>query len=139
MSETFALIKPDAYKHRKKIVQFILDAGFTIVAANDWIFEEDECDCFYSEHVGKDYYPRLKEHMMSGPCMGLRLRLEGANQNAIYFWRGLIGPTNPVEAKQNAPGSLRAQYGTELPMNALHGSDSKAAMICEASLVECYH
>ena len=42
----------------------------------------------------------------------------------IDEWRELIGPTTVEEAKEKAPESLRAQYGTREMLNALHGSDS---------------
>jgi len=47
----------------------------------------------------------------------------------IEEWRELIGPTNVEEAKEKAPESLRAQYGTKEMFNALHGSDSHEASI----------
>lgn len=43
----------------------------------------------------------------------------------IDDWKELIGPTSVEEAKEKAPDSLRAQYGTKEMFNALHGSDSQ--------------
>ena len=45
----------------------------------------------------------------------------------IDEWRELIGPTKVEDAKEKAPDSLRAQYGTKEMFNALHGSDSHDA------------
>ena len=45
-------------------------------------------------------------------------------QDAVSSWRDLIGPTNASRAKQEAPQSLRARYGTDQTRNALYGSDS---------------
>ena len=47
-----------------------------------------------------------------------------AKQDAVSSWRELIGPTNASRAKQEAPHTLRARYGTDQTRNALHGSDS---------------
>jgi len=47
----------------------------------------------------------------------------------IEEWRELIGPKSVEEAKEKAPESLRAQYGTHDLINALHGSDSHATAI----------
>jgi nucleoside-diphosphate kinase len=40
----------------------------------------------------------------------------------------LIGPTNTITAKQQAPNSLRAIFGTDGTKNAVHGSDSVGSM-----------
>ena len=46
--------------------------------------------------------------------------------NAIKDWRALMGPTNPVVARSEAPNSLRALYGSQTATrhNATHGSDA---------------
>lgn len=44
--------------------------------------------------------------------------------DAITKWRKLIGPTNSQQAKQEAPNSLRAIFGTDGTRNACHGSDA---------------
>ncbi len=49
-------------------------------------------------------------------------------ENAIDKWRSLIGPTNTIVAKQNAPDSLRAIFGTDGTKNAVHGSDSTTSV-----------
>lgn len=75
---------------------------------------------FYAEHYGKMFFPSLVAYMSSGPILALVL----ARQSAIAFWRQLIGPTNTQKARDQAPESLRAIYGTDSTKNALHGSDS---------------
>lgn len=50
--------------------------------------------------------------------------MELVKDNAIKGWRNLLGPTNTQKAKDEAPGSLRAQFGTDGTKNACHGSDS---------------
>ena len=47
------------------------------------------------------------------------MKLEKAN--AVSEWRNLMGATNPAEADA---GTIRAKYGTDISMNATHGSDS---------------
>lgn len=46
--------------------------------------------------------------------------------NAIKKWREVIGPTNPDQAREIAPNSLRALYGSKknTTFNGTHGSDS---------------
>jgi len=58
--------------------------------------------------------------MSSGPIIVLMI----AKDQAISYWRELIGPTNTIKARQTHPECLRALYGTDDQRNALHGSDS---------------
>ena len=43
---------------------------------------------------------------------------------AIKKWRALIGPTDSIKARGEAPQSLRARFGTDGTLNACHGSDA---------------
>ena len=56
----------------------------------------------------------------SGPVYALVL----AKHNVIQDWRALMGPTNSNVAREQAPESLRAMFGTDGTQNACHGSDS---------------
>ena len=47
--------------------------------------------------------------------------------NAIRYWRSTLGPTDPVVARNDAPNSIRALFGTDTTYNAAHGSDSPEA------------
>lgn len=46
--------------------------------------------------------------------------------NAIETLRGVLGPTDSAQAKKEAPGSLRAVFGTDKLRNAVHASASGA-------------
>lgn len=50
--------------------------------------------------------------------------MELVGPEAVKSWRGIIGPTNTETAQAEAPGSIRALYGTDNTKNAVHGSDS---------------
>ena len=50
--------------------------------------------------------------------------MELVADSAVDKWRQLIGPTNTLKAKEEAPHSLRALFGTDGTKNAVHGSDS---------------
>lgn len=60
--------------------------------------------------------------MTSGPIQPLVLSSHG---DVVQEWRDLLGPTNAETAKEKAPESIRALYGTDNTANAAHGSDSK--------------
>ena len=44
--------------------------------------------------------------------------------DAIARWRKVIGPTNSEKAREEAPASIRARFGTDGTKNACHGSDA---------------
>lgn len=56
----------------------------------------------------------------AGPVVAMALE----KPNGVKAWRALMGPTNVFKAKEEAPTSLRARFGTDGTQNATHGSDS---------------
>eukprot|EP00730_Choanoeca_flexa_P018067 TRINITY_DN8766_c0_g1_i2.p1 TRINITY_DN8766_c0_g1~~TRINITY_DN8766_c0_g1_i2.p1 ORF type:complete len:199 (+),score=13.36 TRINITY_DN8766_c0_g1_i2:50-646(+) len=120
MQHTLALIKPDAAGYADEIIDAIQQAGFTILNKRRVRLSLEQTSDFYIEHYGKDFFPSLISFMSSGPVTALIL----AGEDGIAAWRELIGPTNAKKAKEIAPTSLRARFGTDNQRNALHGSDS---------------
>jgi UMP-CMP kinase family protein len=119
---TLAMVKPDAMKAGKagEIIQKIEAAGFVVVASKEHSLTNAQAAEFYAEHEGKPFFNALVSFMTSGPVTALLLERPGA----IKGWRALMGPTNTTKAREEAPDSLRALYGTDGTMNATHGSDS---------------
>ena len=74
---------------------------------------------FYGEHVGKPFFGDLQAFMTSDVSVGMEL----VGGGSIQCWRNFIGPTNTQKAKEEAPGSIRAIFGTDGTKNAVHGSD----------------
>jgi len=75
---------------------------------------------FYAEHYGKSFFENLINFMTSGYVLGIELIAD----NSIKKWRALIGPTNSLKAKEEAPDSIRGMFGTDGTKNSVHGSDS---------------
>jgi len=75
---------------------------------------------FYKEHQGKSFYENLTDFMSSDYIVGMEL----VGRDAILSWRSIIGPTNSEKAREEAPNSIRALFGTDGTKNAVHGSDS---------------
>lgn len=117
---TLAMIKPDAVHKAPEIEDIILRSGFTILQRRRVQLTPEQASDFYAEHFGKLFFPSLVAYMSSGPIVALML----ARQDAVAYWRELIGPTNAVRARETHPDSLRARYGTDDQRNGLHGSDS---------------
>jgi nucleoside-diphosphate kinase len=117
---TFAMIKPDAYMSTGKIIDSIYQAGFMISKLKMTRFSPETAGQFYGEHKGKPFYNDLMNFVTSDVVTGLEIVAE----NAVEKWRQVIGPTRSSQAKQSAPDSIRARFGTDDTKNAVHGSDS---------------
>ena len=131
VERTLAMIKPDAVKNGKTdhIIQALTGAGFVIVARKEHTLTQAQANEFYAEHAEKSFFSNLASFMTSGPVVALLLE----KPNAIKEWRSFIGPTNTEKAKAEAPGSIRALYGTDGTQNATHGSDSFISAAREAA------
>ena len=121
LERTVALIKPDVYPSKKPdIIQNIKDRGFKIIKETEIHLSIGQAREFYKEHEGKAFYEELTSWMSSRPIYAMVLE----RTNGISAWRELAGPTNAIKAKEIAPTSIRALFGTDGSQNAVHGSDS---------------
>ncbi len=116
---TFGIIKPDAVTngHTGKIIDRILENGFTIRGMKLIHQTTKQAEGFYAVHAERPFFGELTEFMSSAPCVVLCLE----KNNAVPEWRNLMGATNPDEADE---GTLRKDFATSLGENAVHGSDS---------------
>ena len=116
---TFTMIKPKAMENGNmgKIIAQIIEGGFKIKALKLTTLTKEQAMEFYAVHKERPFYNGLTDFMSSGPIVAAILEKE----NAIKAYRDFIGATNPAEA---AEGTIRANYGTSIEANAVHGSDS---------------
>ncbi len=118
-NRTFTMLKPDAIEngHMGKILDMIIQAGFTVKAMKLTQLTTEQAQKFYEVHAERPFYGELVEYMTSGPIVAAILEKE----NAVADFRALIGSTDPAEA---AEGTIRKYYAESKGRNAVHGSDS---------------
>ena len=118
-NRTFTMIKPDATGagHTGKIIDRIIENGFTIKAMKWTRLTPEQAGSFYAVHSERPFYGELVDYMSSGPIVAAILEKD----NAVADFRTLIGATDPAEA---AEGTIRAAFAESKAKNAVHGSDS---------------
>ncbi|RUM54527.1 MAG: nucleoside-diphosphate kinase [Methylococcus sp.] len=119
IERTFSIIKPDAVSKSLigEVYRRFEKAGLQIVAAKMVRLTRRQAEAFYAVHKDRSFFNNLINFMTSGPIMVQVL--EGGN--AIALNRKLMGATNPSDAEL---GTIRADYATNVTLNAVHGSDS---------------
>ncbi|MDH5446409.1 MAG: nucleoside-diphosphate kinase [Gammaproteobacteria bacterium] len=119
IERTISIIKPDAVA--KNVIGEIYTrfekAGLKIIAAKMKHLSKEEAEGFYAVHKERPFFGELVEYMTSGPIMVQVLEGEAA----IVKNREVMGATNPKEA---APGTIRADFASDITENAVHGSDA---------------
>lgn len=128
IEHTLAMLKPDAISanHIGEIIARFEKGGLKVIGAKMVKLTKPQAERFYRAHTGKPYFSGLITYITSGPVVALAL--EG--KNAITLSRDLIGATDPKKA---VPGTIRADFGTSIQANAIHGSDSLETALIEVS------
>ena len=125
---TYIMIKPDGVRRglTEEIVKRIQKNGFKIELFDIRKLDGDILDEHYSHLVDKDFYPELKEFMLSDYVVPMIVY----GENAILGMRELMGPTKSAEAPA---GTIRGDFGNKefTSENVIHGSDSKENALIE--------
>lgn len=126
---SLVLVKPDGVRRGLigDVIARLERKGLQIVGLKMLVMSGELAGKHYEAHVSKPFYPELKAFMTGGPLVALAVR----GENAVAHIRNLMGATNPANA---APGSIRADFCTELTENAVHGSDSPESAERELAL-----
>jgi len=126
---TLVLCKPDAVQRGLvgAIIARFERKGLKLVGLKMLQVDENLANRHYVEHLEKSFYPDLRAFITSSPVIAIAI--EG--ENAVDVVRGLIGATNPQAA---AAGTIRGDFGLDLTMNLVHGSDSLSSAERELAL-----
>jgi nucleoside-diphosphate kinase len=128
MGKTLSIVKPDGVK--KNLIGEVLKRfeqnGLRIAALKMVNLSKEEAKRFYIVHKERPFYESLTSFMSEGPVVVMVV--EG--ENAINKVREIMGVTNPKEA---APGTIRADFASDIEHNIVHGSDSKESASYEIS------
>ncbi|MFP4589011.1 MAG: nucleoside-diphosphate kinase [Candidatus Bipolaricaulota bacterium] len=119
MERSLVLLKPDAVQRGLigEIIGRFEKKGLQVVGMKLMKVEEELAREHYREHLDKDFFDDLFSFITSSPLVAMVIQ----GEQAIGVIRDMMGATNPFEA---APGTLRGDYGLDLTMNLVHGSDS---------------
>ena len=133
MSETFAMLKPDALKEGlgSIIRHQLLEVGFTIVKERLVFATRGQLDEHYVHLVDKPFYESVCAYMQSGPCYAMLLEA----LDAVTKLRSLVGDTDPSKADRT---SIRGRYGrvgeNGTIYNVIHASDSEDVVMKESEI-----
>ena len=123
---TVAIIKPDAASSADAILAAAVGDGFLVIAKTSATLTKAQALELYAGTDGAD---AAAEHLSSGEVVVALLE----KSFGIEAWLKLCGPEDAAVARDTAPQSLRAQYGSDAVKNGVHGSGSVAAAAREAA------
>lgn len=120
MERTLSIIKPDGVARGLigEVIKRLESNQLKIVAMKMLAMSKVQAEGFYAVHKERPFFENLTKFMSSGRV--IVMVLEG--ENAIARYRDLMGATNYKEA---APGTIRADFATDIEKNVVHGSDSR--------------
>jgi nucleoside-diphosphate kinase len=119
IERTFSIIKPDGVEKGVigRVIARFESVGLKPVAIKLKRLSQAEAEGFYAVHKARPFFADLVKFMTSGPVVLIVLEGEGA----IAKNREVMGATDPKKA---APGTLRADFATDIEKNTVHGSDA---------------
>jgi len=119
IERTLSIIKPDGVEKGVigRVIARFEAVGLKPVAIKLKRLSQSEAEGFYAVHRARPFFADLVKSMTAGPVVLMVLEGEGA----IARNREVMGATDPRKA---APGTLRADFATDIEKNTVHGSDS---------------
>jgi nucleoside-diphosphate kinase len=117
--QTLTILKPDTVARHTcgGVIARLEQEGFEILGARKLRLSQEQARAFYAVHKERPFYSALVAFMTEGPVWAMALERD----NAVEHLRKVMGATDPGKAEK---GTIRAQFGTSIERNAIHGSDS---------------
>jgi len=119
MERSLSIVKPDGVKKNLigEVIRRFEQKGLRVAGLKLIQLSVAEARNFYIVHKERPFYDSLTAFMSEGPVAVMVI--EG--DNAIAVVREAMGATNFKDA---APGTIRADFATDIERNVVHGSDS---------------
>ena len=119
MEQTLSIIKPDGVSRRLvgEVVKRLEANDIRIVAMKMLHMTKAQAQGFYAVHKERPFFESLTDFMSSGPIVVMVL----TGADVIRRYRDLMGATNYKDA---APGTIRADFASDIEKNIVHGSDA---------------
>ena len=120
MERTLSIVRPDGVAKNLigAVIQRFEQKGLKIAALRMIKMSKEDAKGFYVVHKERPFYESLTGFMSEGPVVVVVVEGEGA----ISKVREIMGATNPKDA---APGTIRADFASDIEHNIVHGSDSE--------------
>jgi len=120
IEKSLVIVKPDGVK--KKVIGEIISRfekeDLNIEKLKMLRISRELAHRHYQDHKDKSFFDILVEYITSGPVVAMVI----SGKNAIVRVRELIGPTDPRKAER---GTIRGDFGDDITVNVIHGSDSR--------------
>ncbi|HEY4663330.1 MAG TPA: nucleoside-diphosphate kinase [Candidatus Humimicrobiaceae bacterium] len=120
LERSLIIVKPDGVE--KKVIGEIISRfekeDLNIEKLKMLRIDRELAHKHYQDHKDKSFFDILIEYITSGPVVAMVI----SGKNAITRVRELMGPTDPRKAKR---GTIRGDFGGDITVNVIHGSDSR--------------
>jgi nucleoside-diphosphate kinase len=119
MDRSLVLIKPDAMQRNLAgtIISRLEEQGLKVVALKMIHLDKAMAERHYAIHAGKPFFEDLIDYITSTPIIAIVFEGKGA----VDVIRRTMGATDPAKAEA---GTIRADFGSDIQHNVVHGSDS---------------
>uniref|UniRef100_A0A1D1YCQ9 Nucleoside diphosphate kinase 1 n=1 Tax=Anthurium amnicola TaxID=1678845 RepID=A0A1D1YCQ9_9ARAE len=119
---TFIMVKPDgvARSLTGEVIKRFENKGYKLVAIKMLHAQRGVLEKHYAHLAdlpNKNIFPEVVNHMTSGPVVAMVWEGRGVVEGG----RQILGATRPWQA---APGTIRADFATDVGRNICHGSDT---------------
>ncbi|XP_055375520.1 nucleoside diphosphate kinase 7 [Condylostylus longicornis] len=131
------IIKPHIFKEGKvgECLHEIINCGYKITAFKICVIDRSNCEEFFEVYRGVCHeYMQMISELASGPCLALEIQKPNS-QDIHKEFREFCGPKNPDIAKQLRPNTLRAKFGKNKVLNAIHVTDLPDDVILELQYI----